>query len=284
MTNTHEVGAPGVDREPLGNFIQEARAIGDAAALVAAILRTAPAAARATACAVAIRGPAGVEVQVQGVSKLILDRYLAFTASHADPVRAALATHAGVVRTREVFPEGSWREHPFYQQVLEPFGLTELMAVEVSNVHGPCGVLAVARSGAQDTFSLHEALRLEIMCLHASVAIARLNAAGPHEGLRDHLTAKQQQLTDLVAHGLTNEQIAHACGVTVHAVKKSLERMFARFHVSSRTELIATLGVRKPPMHAPQSSPSSSHRSHRTGARGACAARARRLLEGPHTL
>ena len=42
---------------------------------------------------------------------------------------------------------------------------------------------------------------------------------------------------------LTNDQIARACGVTVHAVKKSLERLFARFLVSSRAELIATLGV-----------------------------------------
>ena len=58
------------------------------------------------------------------------------------------------------------------------------------------------------------------------------------------LSPRQQQLVQLVANGLTNDQIGRACGITTHAVKKALERLFARIDVSSRAELIATLGVR----------------------------------------
>ena len=51
-------------------------------------------------------------------------------------------------------------------------------------------------------------------------------------------------MSSSIPNGLTNDQIGQACGITKHAVKKALERLFARMNVSSRAELVATLGVR----------------------------------------
>lgn len=94
------------------------------------------------------------------------------------------------------------------------------------------------------SFLLAEAQRLQAICLHASVAFMRLSQGECTILPRGSLSPWQQELVQLVTNGLANEQIANACGITTHAVKKALERLFARMRVSSLTELAAKLGVR----------------------------------------
>jgi DNA-binding CsgD family transcriptional regulator len=195
-------------------------------------------------CCVALRGAVGLEVKVEGASPRVMDHYLAYTADHPDPLLQALDDAPGVVRSSQVFGAEAWLHHPFYQRVLEPFGIAELMLARLFDVASPCGAIAVGRLHEAPCFSAADALHLHILSLHASLATTRINQSVRIDARWQTLSAKQQRIISMVANGLTNDEIAAACGMTLHAVKKTLERLFARFQVSSRAELVATLGVR----------------------------------------
>jgi DNA-binding NarL/FixJ family response regulator len=50
------------------------------------------------------------------------------------------------------------------------------------------------------------------------------------------LSARERQVLELAAHGLTNHQIADRLGVTVHAVKFHLAATYQKLKVANRTE------------------------------------------------
>jgi DNA-binding NarL/FixJ family response regulator len=50
------------------------------------------------------------------------------------------------------------------------------------------------------------------------------------------LTQREAEVLDLLAHGLSNGQLAEQLGVTVHAVKYHLASIYRKLGVSNRTE------------------------------------------------
>ncbi len=55
------------------------------------------------------------------------------------------------------------------------------------------------------------------------------------------LTARQREIIELTARGLTNPEIALACGISKLTVRNHLAKLFQRFGVSTRTELVHAL-------------------------------------------
>lgn len=53
------------------------------------------------------------------------------------------------------------------------------------------------------------------------------------------LTPRKREVVELVARGLTNEEIARSLGVSPLTVKKHLECMYAALEVANRAELVA---------------------------------------------
>jgi len=230
--------------ELLQTFVRRARSAVTVVDLIAAVMECAPRLVGATVCGVFMQTPTGFEVHQAGAPETFVNRYIAFTAGSADPVHSILLTRHGVIRSNDLFDDAEWRQQPFYRELEQPFGLEAYMAGELVDASAPRGAIGVARPGGCAAFSLVDAQRLHTICLHASVAFTRLTQgarAVPGAGM---LSPRQQQLVQLVANGLTNDQIGRACGITTHAVKKALARLFVRMEVSSRAELIATLGVR----------------------------------------
>lgn len=191
-----------------------------------------------------IQTPTGMEIHQAGAPEEFVNQYIAFTTVAADPVHSTLARRHGVVRSNDLFDDAAWRRHPFFRNLQAPFGLEAYMAGELVDTHGPRGAIGVVRPYGCQVFSLDDAQRLHSICLHASVALTRLTQRERVIAPVDILSPRQHQLVQLVANGLTNDQIGQACGITKHAVKKALERLFARMNVSSRAELVATLGMR----------------------------------------
>jgi DNA-binding CsgD family transcriptional regulator len=50
------------------------------------------------------------------------------------------------------------------------------------------------------------------------------------------LTAREEQVLEMTARGLTNRQIAEGLAVTIHAVKFHLATIYRKLDVSNRTE------------------------------------------------
>ena len=59
--------------------------------------------------------------------------------------------------------------------------------------------------------------------------------------LSNRLTPREIQIAELVAKGLTNQDIGVELWITQNSVKQALKRMFRKLKVSSRTEMVAKL-------------------------------------------
>lgn len=232
------------EEELLQSFVLRARTASHITELADAVMDCAPRIVGASICGVFLQTSTGFEVHQIGAPEEFVTQYIAFTAVSADPFHSTLATRHGVVRSNDLFDDAEWRRHPFYRDLGAQFNLGAYMAGELVDAYAPRGAIGVARPCCSEVFSPDDAQRLLTVCLHASVALTRLTPEGRATSPAHVLSPRQQQLVQLIANGLTNEQIGRACGITTHAVKKALERLFVRMNVSSRTELIATLGVR----------------------------------------
>jgi ATP/maltotriose-dependent transcriptional regulator MalT len=50
------------------------------------------------------------------------------------------------------------------------------------------------------------------------------------------LTAREQQVLEMAAHGLTNQQIAEGLSVSIHGVKFHLATIYRKLSVANRTQ------------------------------------------------
>ncbi len=119
----------------------------------------------------------------------------------------------------------------------------------------PQDVLDCFRAGAKGIFSKHERLENLCKCIrcvhegqvwarsveleHALEALANspLVRATNHKGL-DLLSARERQVVQNLAAGMTNREIAESLGLSRHTIKNYLFRIFDKLGVSSRTELL----------------------------------------------
>lgn len=119
----------------------------------------------------------------------------------------------------------------------------------------PQDVLDCFRAGAKGIFSKHERLENLCKCIrcvhegqiwarsieleHALEALASspLVRATNHKGL-ELLSARERQVVQYLAAGMSNLEIAESLGLSRHTIKNYLFRIFDKLGVSSRTELL----------------------------------------------
>jgi DNA-binding CsgD family transcriptional regulator len=124
----------------------------------------------------------------------------------------------------------------------------------VLDVAGCCedaaSVLVAAGENDQATLLLRQAL-LVYGSLDATDGVARVGAAlrtlGVRPGIRgsrqrplsgwDSLTASERKVSELVADGLTNREVARRLHVSPHTVNTHLRHVFQKLGVATRTEL-----------------------------------------------
>jgi DNA-binding NarL/FixJ family response regulator len=131
----------------------------------------------------------------------------------------------------------------------------QIKGIILLNSSEPQEVLECFRAGARGIFSKEE--RLEMLCkcirsVHEGQIWARsvdldqvleafanlpLVRATNHKGI-ELLSARERQVIQHLAGGMTNREIAHALGLSPHTVKNYLFRIFDKLGVSSRTELL----------------------------------------------
>ncbi len=61
---------------------------------------------------------------------------------------------------------------------------------------------------------------------------------GPHQNL-DTLTARELQITKLIAHGMCDKAIARELGISENTVREHLRRVFHKLAITKRTSLVA---------------------------------------------
>ncbi len=75
---------------------------------------------------------------------------------------------------------------------------------------------------------------------------------------RNHVTAKQQELLELIGQGLQDKQIADELGISISAVRQRMNKLFEKSGVTTRPELAAlamSIGILPDPMNRPGGRP-----------------------------
>ncbi|TAE58229.1 MAG: GAF domain-containing protein [Nostocales cyanobacterium] len=105
------------------------------------------------------------------------------------------------------------------------------------------GTLNFARDPGSEPFNNNDLADLSAVCLHLSAKIATLRAQSKPPQIANEcpLTARELEIAELVAKGLTNGEIATQLWITQNTVKQALKRMFKKLGVSARAEMVAKL-------------------------------------------
>ncbi|WP_370963500.1 LuxR C-terminal-related transcriptional regulator [Amycolatopsis sp. cg9] len=127
---------------------------------------------------------------------------------------------------------------PFYTDFYRPRGTVDqlLCVVQVDDRHGRVLTLSRSRPG----FSARDHDLVELLTPHLAQAFARHErpAVRPVPGTAPELTAREQQVADLVARAATDREIARRLGISPRTVQKHLQRIYRKLDVTSRTELL----------------------------------------------
>ncbi|MBW4689175.1 MAG: LuxR family transcriptional regulator [Komarekiella atlantica HA4396-MV6] len=105
------------------------------------------------------------------------------------------------------------------------------------------GTLNLARDKGNPAFNGNDLADLSALCIHLSAKMATLRTK-PNTSkslLATPLTARELEIAELVAQGLTNAEIGEKLWITQNSVKQALKRMFRKLKVSARTEMVAKL-------------------------------------------
>jgi DNA-binding NarL/FixJ family response regulator len=131
----------------------------------------------------------------------------------------------------------------------------QIKGVILLDSSNPQEVLECFRAGARGIFSKQERLESLCQCIRSvhegqiwarsvdldqaleALANAPLVRATNHKGI-ELLSARERQVIQHVAGGMSNREIAHALDLSPHTVKNYLFRIFDKLGVSSRTELL----------------------------------------------
>lgn len=106
------------------------------------------------------------------------------------------------------------------------------------------GTLNLARDRGHPPFNTDDLADLSALCIHISAKLSTLRAKPPkisNSLLASPLTAREWEIADLVAEGLTNAEIGARLWITQNSVKQALKRMFRKLGVSARAEMVARL-------------------------------------------
>jgi DNA-binding CsgD family transcriptional regulator len=105
------------------------------------------------------------------------------------------------------------------------------------------GTLNLARDQGNPAFNGNDLADLSALCIHLSAKMAtlRIKPKISNSLLVSPLTARELEIAELVAQGLTNAEIGEKLWITQNSVKQALKRMFRKLKVSARAEMVAKL-------------------------------------------
>lgn len=190
------------------------------------------------------------EATIAGFDAAIWHRFRAHAARYARDLGAlieAAARERGVARDVEALDRRRREASPFYEEIIRPAGsggfLTAVLQVRGRRI----AALQLGRARRRGpVFRAREAepLRrlLPVVALGEAIHAPLAPASDPR------LTARENELVRYVALGLTNREIALACGTSPNTVRNQLASVFRKVAVSTRSELVAwSLGALEAP-------------------------------------
>jgi DNA-binding CsgD family transcriptional regulator len=144
-------------------------------------------------------------------------------------------------RLSDVIPGGLLRAGHVYQEWLRPYGMVAELEAGLAESRARTRNLVLDRSrgdfSARDVAVL-ELMRPHLMRIRELAELRRTVSASPAV---EQLTAREREILEHVAGGLTNAQIAERLWISPGTVRKHLENVYAKLGVTNRTAAAARL-------------------------------------------
>ncbi|MEU7030136.1 response regulator transcription factor [Streptomyces sp. NPDC046275] len=166
----------------------------------------------------------------------------------ANPVvRAGLTVLLGASPDIEVVPEGAEADLVVVDEDRDAVRRLSALApvLLLTHTHAAAPVSRLVH-GEYDVAELLRMVRATAHTGARSTVANILHFRNPASRVqRFGLSAREVEVMDLIATGLTNQQIAAACSISEKTVKNHINRIFAKLHSTTRGEAIASwLGTR----------------------------------------
>jgi NarL family two-component system response regulator YdfI len=131
-------------------------------------------------------------------------------------------------------------------RALADLPIPALLLLDAPNAELATAALRAGIRGAILLDSTPEEIESAVRAVHAGLVVTAPELlADPHaasdliEDLIEPLTAREFEVLDLVAEGLSNKLIAHRLSISEHTVKTHVASIFAKLGASSRTEAVS---------------------------------------------
>jgi DNA-binding NarL/FixJ family response regulator len=158
------------------------------------------------------------------------------------PLAAAAHASGGVALDTDVLDARSRERLAFYRHCVHPNRSRAFLAVHLSLGGQETTVLHLGRTGPRRFGDRETALVRRFVPalslgdgLHAARDVRDERRASDEASAR--LTPREREVIEYVALGLTNREVALACGTSVNTVRNQLASIFGKLGVASRTEL-----------------------------------------------
>ncbi len=180
-------------------------------------------------------------VDVEGVSDRFVEQYEKIGRS-VDPVLKYVLEYHAPAHEAIVLPAGGWKQSELYQRCCAEQDHEHIMTGPIVGRGHLIGTVHFARVGETPAFNAQDLANLGAVCTHLSACLAELRRPAIASNSKlNCLTAREIQIANLVAQGLTNAEIGAELWITQNSVKQALKRMFRKLEVSARTEMVAKL-------------------------------------------
>lgn len=171
---------------------------------------------------------------VRGVSDQIVVDYERYGRT-VDPVlKVVLQTHAPTTESMALSTE--WKRSELYQRVCKKYGNAHIMTAPIIGAAGALiGTMQFARTAEFGEFKSLEIQRAQALTTHLSQRISTLLI---FTGVPS-FTQRESEIVACLVDGKSTVEIASALHVSLHAVRQAVKRMFAKYEVHSRAQLVA---------------------------------------------
>jgi DNA-binding CsgD family transcriptional regulator len=179
-------------------------------------------------------------IDLKGLPDSFIDYYRSYGHSIDCITQHVLKFHAPV-HEQILFTEAEWKQTALYREGCGiQYNHEHVLAGAIVGQGQLIGTAHFSRDRGQPAFDHQDLAVLSALCAHLSATLAVLRTQNRPEpvGL---LTARELQIAELVAKGLTNAEIGAELWITQNSVKQALKRIFRKLEISARTELVARI-------------------------------------------
>lgn len=131
-------------------------------------------------------------------------------------------------------------EWSFVDRYLRPHGVADVLEGIIGTGGGGAALVCAYAEDAAG-FDVRQREIMQRLCRHLAPWVRDHQTRVRGHRLPSSLTAREGEVAELTARGLTNRQIAQRLGVTVDTVKKHLTQALAKTGCASRTQLALLL-------------------------------------------